>query len=141
MGHLVGNAGLLDGGDRVTSSDDGDGVVHVGQGVGDRKGSLGEGIELEHSHRSVPDDGLAVSEALLEEVDRLGADVKSHPSVRNVRDVNDLGVGIRGELVGDDDIDRQDELDSLGLGLDLELLGELDLVLLDERGADREAYR
>jgi hypothetical protein len=50
-----------------------------------------------------------------------------------------LGVGVGGELVGEDDVGGEDELDALGGRLLLELLGELDLVSLDQGAAGRAA--
>ena len=42
------------------------------------------------THGSVPDDGLAVSEAGLDVGESLGSDVESHPALLDVVDVNDL---------------------------------------------------
>ncbi len=49
----------------------------------------------------------------------------------------DLGVGVGGEFVGEDDVGGEDELDALGSRLLLELLGELDLVGLNQGAAAR----
>lgn len=62
VAHISGLSGLLGGGNGVTSTNDGDGTSlgDIGQDVDNAKGSFGEGINLEDSHRPVHDDGLAV---------------------------------------------------------------------------------
>merc|ERR1712220_23509 len=96
------------------------------------KGALGEGLELEHPHGAVPDDGAAVAELLLDHLGRLGAVVKAHPAGGDLLDVNDLGGGIGGELVGDNDVSGEDEVNALLLSNLLELGSKLELVLLNE---------
>merc|ERR1719409_1295985 len=123
VGHLVREASLFDRGDGVTTTNDGD-TVEVGEGVRDGEGSLGEGIHLEDAHRAVPDDGLALVEFGLEALDRVRTDVETHPALRNVVNGDDLRVGVRGELVGDDDVRREQELDALGFSLGHERLVE-----------------
>jgi hypothetical protein len=61
--HLVGQAGLLHGRDRVAAADDGDGAFRreAREAVGDGKGAGGELVELEDAGGAVPDDGLAVA--------------------------------------------------------------------------------
>jgi hypothetical protein len=76
---------------------------------------------------------------LLDHLGGLGAVVETHPTVGDALHIGDLGVGVGGELVGEDDVGGQDELDALGGRLLLELLGELDLVSLDERAAQGNA--
>ena len=138
MGHLGGEAGLLDGGDGVTTANDGDAALagELGEGGGNSVGALGEGVELEDTHGAVPDDGLAVSEASLELSDGLRSDIKTHPALRDLVNINDLSRGISGELISDDDVGGEVELDALLGGDLLELLGELKLVILDKGLAD-----
>merc|ERR1719424_1504077 len=59
--HLLGEAGLLDRGHGVTAADDGGAALagQLGEGVSNVEGALGEGLELEDAHGTVPDDGLA----------------------------------------------------------------------------------
>jgi hypothetical protein len=92
VGHLLSEAGLLNGSDGVTSTDDGDGALAsaLSEGLGDSVGALSELVELEHTHGAVPDDGLAVRELLLDELGGLGAVVKTHPSVGDSLDAGDL---------------------------------------------------
>jgi hypothetical protein len=57
--HVTGAAGQLGGGDRVTSSNDGDGTLllgQVGQDVDDAKGTGGELLEFKDAHGSVHND-------------------------------------------------------------------------------------
>mmetsp|Transcript_5922 Transcript_5922/g.17808 ORF Transcript_5922/g.17808 Transcript_5922/m.17808 type:complete len:393 (+) Transcript_5922:213-1391(+) len=141
MAHLVGKAGLLNGSNRVASSNDGGHALagEVGERISDVEGSLGKGLKLEHSHGTVPDDGLALAKLLLDHLGRVGSVVETHPAVRNLVDRNDLGVSVSGELVGDNDVGGQDELYALLLGLLLELLGKVQAVLLNERGSGAQA--
>ncbi len=92
VGHLLSEASLLDGGDGVTSTDDGDGALGsaLSEGLGNSVGSLSELVELEHTHGTVPDDGLAVRKLLLDELGGLGAVVKTHPAVRDGLDRDGL---------------------------------------------------
>jgi hypothetical protein len=102
VGHLLSEASLLDGSDGVTSTDDGDGALGsaLSKSLGNSVGSGSELVELEHTHGSVPDDGLAVSELLLDELGGLGTVVETHPSVGDGLYANSLGVGVGVELVG-----------------------------------------
>lgn len=142
MGHLSGTSGLLGGSDGVSSSNDGDGSVllgEVGKDVDNSHGSGGEGLELEDSHRSVHDDGLAVSKLLLLESGGLRTVVKSHPAIRDLVNRDDLGLGLGVELVSDNNVDREDDLLSELLGLGHDFLGGLNEVVLAEGGSGLEA--
>jgi len=112
VAHLVGLAGLLDGSDGVSSTNDGAGSLggDLLKNVNDRESTLGEGVELENSHRSVPDDCLAVGEGSSDLLGGLRSVVESHPSVRDGSVGNDLGVGVGGECISDKDVGGEDEL-------------------------------
>eukprot|EP00964_Phaeocystis_antarctica_P164350 scaffold142275_cov60-Phaeocystis_antarctica.AAC.1 len=136
--HLLGEASLLHRRDRVAAADDGDAAVlagDLGERVGDVECALGEGLKLEDAHGAVPDDGLAFLQLRLDHLGRLGAVVQAHPARGDLLDLDALRLGVGGELVGDNDVCRQDKVDALLLGEDLEFLGQLELVLLDERRA------
>ena len=134
VGDLVGHAGLLDGGDRVSSANDAGGVLIRGDGLGDRVRTLGEGGHLEDAHRAVPDDGDGVGDLLLEEVDGGWANVESHEVGREGTVAGeDLRLRVGGELVGEDVIDGQQKVDALLLRLGERGLGDVDLVGFDER--------
>ena len=107
-------------------------AAQVGQGGGDGVGASGELVELEHAHGAVPDHGLTVGQGVLEHLDRVGADVETHPAVGDGVDVSDLAVGIGGEVVGQHHVGGQQQLHALGLGLGFQLLGQFQLVLFHQ---------
>mmetsp|Transcript_36934 Transcript_36934/g.44684 ORF Transcript_36934/g.44684 Transcript_36934/m.44684 type:complete len:398 (+) Transcript_36934:235-1428(+) len=132
VAHLVCKTCLLHGSHGVTTSDDGN-TVQLCKSVSNTEGTLGEGIHLEHTHRSVPHHSLALGKLVLEELQAIRANVKSHPAVFHIFNGGDLCVGISGEVVRKDDISGQKDLDSLLLSLGHELLCQVDLVLLNQR--------
>ena len=99
--------------------------------------TLGKGIELEHPHGAVPDDGLCALQRLDILLRCLCAAVECLPAVGDLVHVDRLRVGIRRKLIRNDDIDRQDNLHALLLRLLKQFLCEADLVALAERIADR----
>mmetsp|Transcript_27165 Transcript_27165/g.59366 ORF Transcript_27165/g.59366 Transcript_27165/m.59366 type:complete len:503 (+) Transcript_27165:129-1637(+) len=139
VGHLLREAGLLDGSNGVTATDDGDGVGHLGKGVSDGEGTLGEGVHLEHTHGAVPHHGLAGLQLLLERLDGVGTDIETHPAVGDGVSGGNLGGSISGELVGQQHVGGEEELHTLSLGVSHQGLGELNLVLLDQGRTDGEA--
>ena len=106
VGHLLGETGLLDSSDRVTTADDGDAALasQASEGVGNTEGSLGESLHLEHAHGSVPNDGLTVGKTSIDVLKGLGANIKAHPSIRDVVDTHNFVVGVLSELVGDSNV-------------------------------------
>lgn len=142
VGHVSGASTLFSGGNGVTSSDDGDGSLLLGQvsqDVDEVESSLSELLELEDTHGSVHDDGLALRESLLLLLSGLGTVVKSHPAIRDSVGGNNLGVGVLVELVGNDDVGRKKDLLSELVGLGHDLLGGLNVVVLNQRGTNVEA--
>ena len=98
--------------------------------------------KLKSSHHGpVPDDLLAVGQSGLERLERVGPDVESHPPLGDRVDRDDLRLGVGGKLVGDDHVRRQDKLHALLLRHRDQLAGEVELVLLDQGGADCLALR
>jgi len=142
VGHVSGTSGLLAGGDRVSSSDDGGGSLLLGEvskDVNDSKGSLLEGLEFEDSHGSVHDDGLAVREELLLLGGGVRTVVKSHPAVRDGISLDNLGFGLSIELIGNNNVGGEEDLLSELLGLLHDLLGGLNVVVLNKGGSNRES--
>lgn len=142
MGHISGASTLLSGGNGVTSTNDGDGTLLLGEvseNVDNAHSSGSELLEFKDTHRSVHDDGLAVRKVFLLFFGRLGTVVKSHPSIRDLIRRNDLGFGILIELVGNDNIGRKKDLLSKLLGLGHDFLGGLDEVVLHQRVSNIES--
>ena len=142
VGHVTGTAGLLAGGDGVTTTDDGDGTLllgEVGKDVNNAEGSLGELLDLEDAHGSVHDDGLAVGEELLLLLGGLGTVVKAHPAIGDGIGGDGLGVGIGGELVSDNDVGGEEDGLAKLLGLLHDSLGGVNEVVLNKGGTNVEA--
>ena len=133
VGDAVGDAGLLDGRDRVSASDDGGGVVVACDGCGDLVGAVGEGGHFEDTHGAVPDDGAGFGDLVFKERDGFGADVEGHGfGGEGAGAGEELGFGVGGELVREDVIDGKQEADALGLCLFECCFGDADLVGFDE---------
>jgi hypothetical protein len=142
VAHVSGASGQFSGGNRVSSSDDGDGSLvlgKIGQDVDDTEGSLGEGLHLENTHGSVHDDGPAVSKGSSLLLGGIRTVVKSHPAIRDGIGGDDLGLGISGELVGDDNIGRKKDGLSKLLGLGHDHFGSLNEVVLNKRVTNSES--
>lgn len=92
---------------------------------------------MKTSHGAVPYDGATVRQSCLDLCDRLRADVQAHPAVWDLSHVYDLGLGIRGELVRDHDVTREEELDALLLCDALELPVKRREGVMEERGRER----
>eukprot|EP00899_Mesostigma_viride_P028401 jgi/Mesvir1/8746/Mv26114-RA.1 len=138
VGHLVREASLLDGRDGVTTADDGDHALsrELRQGLGDGIRAHRKLLKLKHAHGPVPDDALALLELIAECLDRGGADIEAHPALRDVVRGHDLALRISSELVGHVDIHGEKKLNALRSSLGNQVLGEIQLILLDQRGAD-----
>ena len=75
---------------RISTSDDGQHagrLSHVSHGSGNGKGSLGVAFHLEYAHGSIPQACFAFLNGRSVCFNRLGANVESHVSVRNVHAV------------------------------------------------------
>ena len=139
VAHVCGTSGLFGGGDRVSSSDDGDGTVFlgdVGKDVDKVEGSGGELLDLEDSHRSVHDDGLGGGKGFLLGLGGFRSVVKSHPSVRDGISRDNLAVGIGGEFVGDNNVGRKKDGLAHLFGLGHDSLGGVNEVVFDKRSTD-----
>ncbi|KAI6777240.1 hypothetical protein HG530_001185 [Fusarium avenaceum] len=140
VAELVLNAVLLGNGSGVTTTDDDDLAVlldSVDNSIESLLGALGELLELEDTGRTVPEDGLGLSDGLLVELDGLVAAVKSLPAVGDTVLVGGVAsVGVLVELVGSDVVDGENELNALGLGLLNEAANSLGTGLVEERVTD-----
>mmetsp|Transcript_17979 Transcript_17979/g.32596 ORF Transcript_17979/g.32596 Transcript_17979/m.32596 type:complete len:400 (+) Transcript_17979:110-1309(+) len=142
VGHVTGPSTEFGGGNGVSSSNNGNGSVvlgKVGKNVDNSKGSLAKGIKLKDSHGSVHNDGPACAEGLLLLGRSGGTVIKTHPSIGNGIDGHNLCVGVRGKVIGNDNINGKKNLLSKPLGLGQDLLGGLNKVVLDKGGSDIEA--
>jgi hypothetical protein len=140
--HVTRTAGLLAGGDGVTTTDDGDGTLllgEVGKDVDDAKGALGELFDLEDAHGSVHDDSLAVREELLLLLGGLGTVVEAHPAVGDGIGGDGLGVGFSREGIGDNDVGREEDGLAKLLGLLHDGLRGVNEVILNKGGTNVEA--
>ena len=88
--------------------------ARVGEEARDRPRAVGERGDLEDAEGSVPEDGLRVRERLLHEVQRRAADVDDVPRRRDLLGRDRLVLGAARDLLGDDHVDREDDL-HLGL--------------------------
>lgn len=139
VAHVSGTSGKLSGGNRVSSSDDGDSTLFLGQvsqDVDNSESSSGELFELEDSHRSVHDDSLAFGKGFLLLFGGLWSVVKSHPSLGDGIGGDNLGFGILVELVGNNDIGWKKDGLSEFVGLGHNFLGGLNEVVLDKRSSN-----
>ena len=138
--HLFGEACFLNSSNGIATANDRAAAFSTdfSQGCGNGVGSGRELVELEHAHGAVPDHGLAISQGRLEHLDRIRTDVESHPAVGNRCDVCDLAVGIRSEVVGEQDIGREQQLNALGLCFGFQFLGQFELVFFHEALANSQ---
>ena len=141
MGEPLGEALLLDRRDEIAAADDDGraGVCPRREVAGDCPGAVREGRDLEDAERPVPEHRLGAGEGVLDQVERLAAEVDDVPRRRDLLGRDRLVLGAAGDLLGDDDVDRQDhpDLALLGEGEDAPRL--VDHVVLGQALADRLA--
>ena len=87
-----------------------DGQVAVRHGLGHRKSSLGKVGHFKHAHGAVPHNRAGFADDLGEILHCLRADIQDAPAVRNRADINDLGLSVIREFVGNYHIHRQTQL-------------------------------
>lgn len=141
VAQLVLDAILGGDGSSVTTADDDNLAVlaALDSGVKGGLGAASKLLKLKDTGRAVPQDGLGLTNGLLEQLNGLLTTVKAHPSIRDTILVSsEASVGVLVELVGSDEVDRQDNLDVLGLGLLDQLGNGLSTGLVEERVANGE---
>ena len=110
----------------------------VRDGPGDCEGAVGEGGDLEHAHRAVPQHGAGGGDGRAVAVDGLGTDVDAEPvSDGGVRDAEGGVGGIRVEPVGDDVVARQLESHPVGACGPFEVEGGVEERFFHQRSAHR----
>src|SRR5258708_7066986 len=141
--NLVGDAGLVDSGYGVTTTDDGDSAAGrgCGNGFGYFKSASGESGHFKNAHGAVPNDGLCGGNFLAIGVDGLGADIEAHPAVRGSGDRNGLCGGVGFEFGADNVIHGKKEREFLLLSFGAKPFGKIQLVVLDERLTDALTLR
>lgn len=143
IGNLVGQPELVDAGYRITAADERVGALR--SGFGDRFGHGArtgrEFVDLEHAHRTVPEDRLALEYLLAEDLLALVGDVHAFPAVGNVVGRSDVRIGVGRECVGDQRVGRHHDLHALLLGLGQNVERRLELIRLADRVADLAALR
>ena len=77
-------------------------------------------------------DSLAVTEGLLLLGSGLRTVVKTHPAIRNGIDRDNLGFGIRGELVSNDNVNRKEDFLAKLFGLGEDILGSVNKFVLNK---------
>ena len=141
MGHLRGEALLLNRRDRVAAADD-DGRPSLGpfgQEAGHFPGAMTEGRDLEHSQRPIPEDRSGRCERLLHERQAVLAQVDDMPGSRDLLGRERLVLGPLSDLLGHDHVGRQDDPDALFLGQSQDAPGVLHPVVLGQALAHRFA--
>lgn len=135
VAHVSGTSRQFGGGNGVSSSDDGDGSLLLGQvsqDVDKVESSGGELLELEDTHGSVHDDGLARRKGFLLLGGGFGTIVKTHPAIGDLFCGDNLGIGIRGESISDDNVGRKKDSLAKLLGLGQDILGSLNVVVFNK---------
>ncbi len=83
MGNPGGQAGEVDGGNRVAAADDRH-CAAVGDGFSHAEGAFGEVGHFEHAHRAIPDDRAGAGEGEGKCLDRGGTDIQDAPASGDV---------------------------------------------------------
>ena len=123
----------------VAAADDG-AARRRGDGLGDRAGPGGEGLQLERAHRPVPEDGPGAGDRLGVGGRGLRADVEAHPAVGHLDPVELARLGVGGELSAEDEVGRQAQLAARApRPRSSTLARQLDALLLDQRVAGLDA--
>src|SRR5258708_35923432 len=142
MGDFVSNAGLMNGGDGITATDDGgsSGAGGGGDGFGYFEGALRKSGHFEYAHGAVPDDGFGGSNFLAIGVDSFRSDVQAHPAVWRRRNGNRFRGGVGLKLGTDKVIDGKEQSKFLLLGFGTEPLGKIEFFVFYKRFADGLAF-
>src|SRR3954452_19471919 len=125
------DAQLPDGSCRVAAADDGERVGERGDRFGHPPRARRERLELEHTHRAVPEHRPGAGEPVAEQRDRVGSDVETLAACGDGVHGDDVGLRVGVDLVGHDDVDRKDDL----AGLE-EAPARVGLVGLEQRVTD-----
>src|SRR5712671_33500 len=78
MRNFVGQARLMDCGNRISAADDGGRAAVSRDGLGDLHGSPSEGGNLKNAHRTIPHDRLGAGDLFAENRNRLRTNIQAH---------------------------------------------------------------
>ncbi len=124
----------------AAADDDGRaGLRLVGEEASHRPGAVGERRDLEDAERAVPEHRPGRLECLLHQRLTLLAEIDDVPRRGDLVGGQRLVLGALGDLLGHDDVDRQDDPDALALGHRQDPLGVLHPVVLRQALAHRLA--
>ncbi len=140
MVDLVLQAELVDRRDRVAAAHHRDGGGRRDR-LRDLQGALGEGLELEHAHRSVPDDIFGVRDLFLAQRQGFRSDVHGHLAGGHGPAVHRLGPGVFLELVRHHVVDRQDHVHALRFRLVEKIPGRRQKLVFHQRLPDFDPLR
>ncbi len=143
VGHPLGQALLRDRGDRIAATDDDrrPGIRPLGEHPRDGLRAVRERRDLEHAERPVPEHGLHVGQRLDHQVLAGLAQVDDVPRGRDLLGLERLVLGAAGDLLGHDDVDRQDDPDAVVGGHRQDPPGVVGTIGLGQALADRLALR
>lgn len=100
-------------------------------------GSVGEGLQLEDTRRTVPEDGLGLGNSLLVQLNTLLTDIQAHVSIGNTVSIGGIAsLGIGGELVSGHVVNGQNNLDIVLLGLLNDIADNLATGLIEQTVAN-----
>lgn len=141
---LVLSAELGSSGSSVTTTDNDSGAGLDG-GNSSIEGGLGarrEGLELEDTSRTVPEDSLGLSNGLLVRLLSLGTDVQTQRAVGDTGLVGgSANLSVSSELVGSDVVGGQNNLDIVLLGLLNDLANDLAASLIEQGATDLDVLQ
>lgn len=127
----------------TTTNDNGSTVLNSINGrVQGSNGTSLEGLELEDTGRTVPEDSLGSGNGLLVRLLSLGTNVQTQGAVGDTRLVGgSADIGVCGELIGSDVVDWKDDLDIVLLGLLDDVADDLAASLVEEGGTDLDVLQ
>ncbi len=123
----------------IAAARDGEGRA-AGDGLGQHLGAVGEGVELEHAHRAVPDDGARGLELGRQLGRSLGTDVEYEVVSGHILGVFDGGLGGGAELLGHHHIFGNGHLGAAFLHFGDDLLRLIHQIGLGQAFADGQTF-
>src|SRR4029077_13143628 len=134
MSHAIGQTQPIDCGHTVAAAHDRDyaGPAALREKSGHGVGAIGEGLDLEDAHRSIPEDGFRLGEVLGESDHRLWTDIDHHPILGHLVYGHHLVLRAVMDLRRDDDVGWQHEPNPLAPPLRHDPARVVELLRLDQ---------